>query len=76
VLADEGYVWPKKVRAAVDRVATYYFQASATYKTLSAAGSTWADAYFTDDEQEARDVAKVRLGLGLPPAGEGCDSYS
>lgn len=75
VLTDEQYQWPKKVRAAVDRIATYYFETSASYRAASKRGVTWDDIYFDQSGTFPTDVAKVRLTLDLPPAGEGCDSY-
>lgn len=74
LLVDDNYTWPKKAKSAVERIATYYYETSAEYSALSERGARWDDVESSDSSETfSKDVARVRLMLTLPPAGEGCE---
>lgn len=71
MLADDGYVWPKNVRASIQNVALDMYESAATMKAVSRKGATYAD-WPESDGSLMTAASKVRLLLDLPPRNSGC----
>lgn len=70
-LIDSGYRWPATVAPTVQRVAEGYYGDSAELMDVAR-----EDTVTQMDWQESRKPAnRIRLRLGLPPAGSGCKKY-
>lgn len=70
-LVDSDYEWPERVSPSIERVAEEYYGESA-----SLTDAAKEDVVTSIDWHTSRKFSnRVRLRLGLPPAGAGCKKY-
>mgnify|MGYP003592204436 CR=1 FL=1 len=73
-LQDPAYPWPYEVMSPVTEWAVSVYSRAAYANALAQPDSTWELAPMTTLSGDS--AARIRLGLGLGPAGTGCDSIT
>ncbi len=70
-LTSPKYVWPANVQRQIDRMAIAAFEDSATFRRVA----KWVTFDYAPEQADIGEAPSVvRLRLGLPPRGEGCDT--